>query len=87
MVTVGQAGLIMAGLGGAGFAAAGGAGAIAALTITPAMLSRAMTNPTVVNWLASGLHMKPTNRLYAPMLLKLANYFGLAPQYEDVTAR
>jgi len=79
MVTVGQAGLVIGMIGGAGYAAAGGLGAVAALTITPAMLSRALTNPKVTGWLASGLNLKPTSKEYAPTLLKIANYFGLTP--------
>ena len=82
MVTVGQAGLVIGAIGGTGFAAAGSAGAVAALTITPAMLSRALTNPTVTSWLASGLHMKPTHKNYAVQIAKIANFFGLTPSID-----
>jgi hypothetical protein len=80
MVTVGQAGLVIGALGGAGIEA--GAGAVAALTITPAMLSHALTNPTVTSWLASGLHMKPTHKNYAVQIAKIANFFGLSPSID-----
>lgn len=82
MVTVGQAGLVIGAIGGTGFAAAGSAGAVAALTITPAMLSRALTNPTVTSWLASGLHMEPTHKNYAVQIAKIANFFGLTPSID-----
>jgi len=82
MVTVGQAGLVLAGLGGGGYAAAGLPGAIAALTITPAMFARALTNPKVTGWLASGLHMKPTHKNYAAQIAKIANFFGLSPSID-----
>lgn len=82
MVTVGQAGLVIGAIGGGGFAAAGIPGAVAALTITPAMLSRALTNPKVTGWLAAGVKMKPTSKEYAPTLAKIANYFGLTPSID-----
>ena len=82
MVTVGQAGLVIGMIGGAGYAAAGGVGAVAALTITPAMLSRALTNPQVTGWLSKGLHMKPTHKEYAVQVGKILNYFGLAPSID-----
>jgi len=83
MITVGQANLVVGGLAlGAGYALGGVPGAIASLTITPAMLSRALTNPKVTSWLASGLHMKPTHKNYAVQMAKIANFFGLSPSID-----
>ena len=78
MVTVGQAGLVIAGLGGGGYAVGGIAGAVASLTITPAILARALTKPEFTNLLANGLHMKPTHKEYAVSLAKIANLLGLS---------
>jgi len=84
MVTVGQAGLVMAGLvGGVGYAAGGAVGAIASLTITPAMIGHILTNPKMTSLLSKGLHMKPGNPKYAATLAKLANFFGLTPTVEE----
>mgnify|MGYP003115388755 FL=1 len=84
MVTVGQAGLVMAGLvGGVGYAAGGAVGAIASLTITPAMIGHILTNPKMTSLLAKGLHMKPGNPKYAATLAKLANFVGLTPTVEE----
>ena len=84
MITVSQANLVVGGLavGTAGYALGGVPGAVASLTITPAMLSHALTNPTVTGWLASGLAMKPTHKNYAVQIAKIANYFGLTPSID-----
>ena len=81
MVTVTQAGLVIGAVGGAGVDA--GLSALAALTITPAMLSRALVSPKVTTALANGINMKPTNKEYLPTLLKIFNYFGIAPSLTD----
>ena len=81
MVTVTQAGLVIGAVGGAGVDA--GLSALAALTITPAMLSRALVSPKVTTALANGINMKPTNKEYAPTLLKIFNYFGIVPSLTD----
>ena len=81
MVTVTQAGLVIGAVGGAGVDA--GLSALAALTITPAMLSRALVSPKVTTALANGINMKPTNKEYLPTLLKIFNYFGITPSLTD----
>jgi len=82
MVTVGQAGLVIAGLGGGGYAVGGIAGAVASLTITPAILARALTKPEFTNLLANGLHMKPTHKEYAVTLGKIFNFLGYTPSID-----
>ena len=80
MVTVGQASIVAGGFAGVGIEA--GLGALAAVTITPAILSRALVNPKFTDLLATGLNMSPTHKEYAVTLGKIFNFLGYTPSID-----